>query len=56
MHDVMPAARARDLRRRAAEFECLAQQTRDPLLLQQFTALRERFERAAGAAPEGDAA
>jgi hypothetical protein len=57
MDHVIPATtRAQALRRRAAEFENLARQTRDPLLLQQFTALREGFEHAARAAPKDDAA
>jgi hypothetical protein len=51
-----PAASVRDLRQRAAEFERLAQQTRDPLLLHQFQALSERFGRAAGDGPAGEAA
>jgi hypothetical protein len=56
MRDLIPAASAQDLRQRAAEFERLARETRDPMLLQQFQALSERFERAAGDGPAGEAA
>jgi hypothetical protein len=54
MRDLFPDAGTQQLRQRAAEFERLAQQTRDPALLLQFEVLKERFERAAGDGRAGE--